>query len=231
METPAYRLIRSRRRTLELRIGKDGQVELRAPYWTGRAEIDAFVTSRQHWLQRALQQTTAQPVRPVWHCHEGASVYFLGKPLRLCFGIGKTTAELLSGQLYLSLPPGKEQGREALLESWYRAQARRHFEIRIDHHFPYFAARGYVRPTLRIGKMHTRWGSLSSCGNMNLNLALMQFPEDCIDYVVVHELCHLVYMNHGPRFKALQTALLPDWKERRQQLETLASTTASPFAG
>lgn len=66
--------------------------------------------------------------------------------------------------------------------------------------------------------MKSRWGSLSSRGYINLNLELIKTPLPCIEYVVLHELCHLEHMNHGPGFRRLLSQCLPDWQQRRQQL-------------
>lgn len=75
----------------------------------------------------------------------------------------------------------------------------------------------YERITIRMQK--SRWGSCSSQGNLNFNCLLMNAPDEVIDYVVVHELCHRKEMNHSPRFWALVESILPDYKKRRQWLK------------
>ena len=81
---------------------------------------------------------------------------------------------------------------------------------------------GLPAPQLRVRKMRSRWGSCSRSAVITLNLELIRMPLPCIDYVITHELCHLVEFNHGPRFYALQARFIPDWKERKRLLETLA---------
>ena len=71
---------------------------------------------------------------------------------------------------------------------------------------------------LRIKRMRTRWGSLSKKGYINLNLALLSLPEDLIELVVVHELCHLEHFDHGPVFIACMTSCLPDWRARDKRI-------------
>ncbi len=99
------------------------------------------------------------------------------------------------------------------------AQAAQLFEERISHYFPPFAARGYVRPKLRLRCMKSRWGSCrKGTGAITLNTELFKTPPGCLDYVVVHELCHLVHGNHGKRFWALVERMMPDYRERKRRL-------------
>ena len=67
--------------------------------------------------------------------------------------------------------------------------------------------------------MRTRWGSLSLRGTLTLNIALIQTPRECLEYVITHELCHLLHRNHGPKFYRLLEELVPDWARRKQKLE------------
>lgn len=70
--------------------------------------------------------------------------------------------------------------------------------------------------------MQTRWGSVSvDTGSIRLNINLALYPEKCLEYVIVHELCHLLEPSHNHRFKELMTRYMPDWKERRNALKTL----------
>ena len=101
------------------------------------------------------------------------------------------------------------------LERWYREQARK----RIAWRTAYFARRmgvTYGRISIRAAK--TRWGSCSAEGNLNFHWKLILMPPEILDYVVVHELCHLLERGHGPRFKALMDAFMPDWRDRRAKL-------------
>ena len=74
-------------------------------------------------------------------------------------------------------------------------------------------------PKLSVRVMRTRWGSLSPAGRMSLNALLAQTPKPCIEYVIVHEFCHLVHRNHGPDFYALLEQRMPDWKACKQRLK------------
>lgn len=236
-QLPAWTLTRSRRKTLQLRVYPDGRVEVRAPQHLEDAAIRQFVESRRHWLARKLHEidipkwrkNAAEPPtadRPLasqgWECHDGATLYFRGARLQLVLLERKAAVRLVGDRLYLSSLKGTEEDYRLRLEQWFRQQAKAYFSQLIDQWFECFIAAGHERPMLRVKKLRSRWGSLSTRGYINLNLVLMQYPDDCIEAVVVHELCHLEQMNHGPEFKALQTRLLPDWRARKQLLDQLA---------
>ena len=106
----------------------------------------------------------------------------------------------------------------ALLD-WYRQEARRLFERLIDqwHSHPRFQR--YPRPPLKIRAMRSRWGSLSPRTGMCLNLLLIHAPLASIEYVVVHELCHLRYRGHGKGFYGVLESVMPDWRARKTALE------------
>ena len=97
----------------------------------------------------------------------------------------------------------------------FARQARQTIPERVAHFAPLVGVT-YGRITIR--SQHTLWGSCSSKGNLNFNCLLMLTPPEVLDYVVVHELCHLLERGHGPRFHALMGTFMPDWKERRAKL-------------
>lgn len=86
--------------------------------------------------------------------------------------------------------------------------------------YPIFAAHGIEKPTLRIRKMKSRWGSCIPSKNViTLNARLIAYPRECIEYVVIHEFCHFFEANHSAKFYAKMDEFMPDWKGRRTVLE------------
>lgn len=103
-------------------------------------------------------------------------------------------------------------------------QCRTVFGDVMDALYPSFQKYGVQKPSLRIRDMETRWGScLAKKGIITLNKRLLEAPRHCIEYVVMHELCHLVHPNHSRQFYAFLTMLMPDWKERKQYLDKTAA--------
>lgn len=215
---PDYTLVRSRRRTLELRVYPDHRIEVRAPLRTSRRDIDEFVRSRRGWIQRRLRTLEQRPPPPAYR--QGCRHPFLGDHLPLEIeASGRTRVRFHGDRIHVAVPDpqSEETVANALLEA-YRREAKRYFPRLIDNAFDWFADNGHRRPVLRVKNMKTRWGSLSSRGYINLNLQLMQLPPDCIEYVIMHELCHLEHMHHGPAFHALMDERMPDWRVRSQRL-------------
>ena len=99
-----------------------------------------------------------------------------------------------------------------------RKQARRVLHERLQAMLPRFAPLGLPEPELVVKPLKARWGICTVAGTITLNLELMKMPVTSIDYVIVHELCHLVEHNHGKRFHQLLDRMMPDWKVRRERL-------------
>jgi predicted metal-dependent hydrolase len=223
VKTTDYTLIRSRRRSLELRLYPDQRIEVRVPLRASEREIKDFLASKSAWLQGRIASMEPRPAMPQQHYCQGEEHLFLGQryPLSLSQAARPRTA-LLDGSICLLTPEPDNPARiAAQLNRWYRQQADGVFNRLINQHFPFFAERGHGRPQLRVRTMKSRWGSLSSRGYINLNLELMKMPLHSIEYVVIHELCHLEHMNHGAGFHALLAQCLPDWKDKKRELNRM----------
>ena len=125
------------------------------------------------------------------------------------------------GMIVVSSPkqlPRKKIGD--VLRLWYSERAAEVFDSILHGVYPAFSRRGCPKPSVSVRQMKRRWGSLSKKQRMTLNLKLIQAPGVvCIEYVIVHELCHLVHHDHGPHFLRLLRHVLPDWEERKARLE------------
>ena len=108
-----------------------------------------------------------------------------------------------------------------MLDAWYLSHAKRVFAERLAACYPRVEGLGIPFPSLAIRDMKARWGSCSAKGRLTLNRRLIHVPKDLMDYVILHELCHLKEYNHGPAFYALLERVLPDWKARRQKLNQM----------
>lgn len=215
-----YTLRYTRRRNLALYVFPGGRIEARAPHGTPHHAIEEFIRQRQGWLRQALANAPPAPQRAGYS--SGAVHPFLGEEIRLQTVWGGPDRSVLHGGILRLRLRGPEAPAavERAFREWMRKQATTIFEERIDRWFPAIGLPAGRRPALKVRAMRSRWGSCSSQGNINLSLWLTRAPLACIDFVVAHELCHLREFHHGPAFHALMDRVLPDWREREQELRS-----------
>lgn len=229
-----YALARARRRTIGFTVGAEG-LAVRAPNHVSLSAIDAALQEKAGWILRKLVETREragrqEAARIVW-C-DGVLLPLVGGLLRVRavqgaprVGLYLQSAEASDGaqpsELHLGLPAtaSADQLREATA-AWLGGYARQHFVQRLN----YFAPRMGVRwQRLALTNARTRWGSARSDGSIRLNWRLMHFAPEVIDYVVVHELAHLRFMDHSPQFWATVEAELPDYRALWAQLKAETS--------
>lgn len=224
ISTIHYELILSRRRSIGIIVGRDGQVTVRAPKRLSKIEIDRIVAKKAGWIQRKLSDVESlPPMAPPPQYVAGELHYYLGQQFALDVNQGSHKAvRIENGRLLVTVRDKNSRRQiERKLSTWYRAQARRVYTERSERLFQLIEPYGVAMPEIKIRKMKRRWGSCHPGGHITLNLRLVQTPLPCIDYVIIHELCHLVEPNHGRRFYALLEKLLPNWRSRRDRLNQL----------
>jgi predicted metal-dependent hydrolase len=205
------------RRTLGIEVHPDSRVIVRAPPGCTSALIETRVKKRAAWISRQLAEFEQyRPRTPARQYVGGESHLYLGRQYRLKVETSQVTGVTLTrGQIRVTLPG--DIGPERVLHRWYLDRARAVFSEAIQdgaQRFPGFAA-----PRLIVRTMQSRWGSLSQAGTMTLNVNLVRAARPCIDYVVVHELCHALYRDHDARFYKLLGRVMPDWEARKRRLE------------
>jgi predicted metal-dependent hydrolase len=208
------------RRTLAIEVHPDSRVLVRAPLGCPEALIAERVQKRAGWISRQLTEFERyRPRTPARQYINGESHLYLGRQYRLKVMSGESASvKLTRGQLLVSLlgEPDPERIR-ALLYRWYLDRARLIFGEVLEASLRHF--KGIDHPRLIVRTMQSRWGSLSRAGTMTLNVNLVRAPRPCIEYVVVHELCHIKHRDHDARFFKLLGMAMPDWEQRKQRLE------------
>jgi predicted metal-dependent hydrolase len=219
-----------RRRTLGISVRPDLSVLVRAPYGTSRDKVRAFLLEHAGWIVRTQQRLGRQGHSEPLNYRSGETHHYAGRHYRLEVNQGqRDSVTCLSDRLVVTVrqEPSEEKTKK-LLDAWYRARADILFHERLTVCHRWAASEGIPLPTLMIRKMRTRWGSYSSKGRVTLNLLLALVPIECLDYVILHELCHYKVGRHGPRFWGLLKRLMPDCEERKRTLNTYASTLRLP---
>ena len=209
-----YRVRRSpRARQVRVSVGAGGEVEVILPRRAPERAAAQAVRELRPWIerrQRTMERAAAEVARP------HGTVPYLGHDLRLVPQPGRERVHRRGQQL---LVPARE-ARPAL-ERWYRRAARTEIAPRLD---AATARAGSEYAGLTIRGQRTRWASCSTSGQMSFNWRLLLAPEEVLDYVVEHEVCHLELMDHSPRFWALLESRVPDWREHARWLRRYGAT-------
>jgi predicted metal-dependent hydrolase len=212
------------RSSLEISVHPDGRVEVVAPHGTPREVVEKRLRARAPWIRR--QQRFFVQFKPRTTPRQyvnGETHLYLGRQYRLRVSSANADhVKLVAGRLEVaSREPMSPTKAAQVLEGWYRSRARVKFHERMERVFPPFERLGHSRPPIRVQRLTYRWGSLGPSRLMLLNTRLIQAPLPCIDYVIVHELCHLEHRDHGRDFYDLLDRLLPDWQTRKSRLERM----------
>ena len=219
-----YELMQTRRKSIELRVDMQGNVKVFAPIGMPLRSVDTFVSSKLDFIRDARgkadafrrQQAQAHPVR------DGARVLLEGDVLTLRVRSGKPARLERSGdELILTAPDCGDGAVRETLRGLLIDMALNRIVERLRVYGP-LVGRPYGRVTIREQK--TRWGSCSSKHNLNFNWKLIQAPPQALDYVVIHELCHLIEFNHSPRFWRLVEQYQSDYKTWKSWLKKNGST-------
>lgn len=219
-----YQLIYMPRKTLAIDVNPDLSVVVKAPEGSQPDDVAKLVLKRGKWIMRQMREfETYLPHLPPRVYESGETHRYLGKQYRLkVVESEEEFVKLTRGRLFVYVQDVQSKSRiKKLLDAWYRRNGRRVFIERLEACYPRFIKYDLPFPDIEIRLMKTRWGSCTVDGKILLNLRLMQVPKHLIDYVIVHELCHLKEHNHGPEFYALLTRIMPDWNGRRQQLNEM----------
>lgn len=217
-----FEVIFSERKTMEIAVHPDSSVLVKVPQGTNQIEIEQRLKKRARWIQRQQAYFSQFEPRTLERRYiAGETHLYLGKQYRLKIQEGNSKSiKLKNGYFYIILQDLKNQNAvKVILDEWYVERAYVKFQESFDQFWSAFNNHHLVKPTLKIMAMKRRWGSLTSKGTLTLNRDLIRAPRECIDYVIVHELCHLIHQNHSPEFYSLLIKVLPDWEKRKHRLE------------
>lgn len=217
-----YELTFARRKTLGITVQPDCRVQVVAPIGSSLDAIEAKLKPRSAWIVKQQREFERYlPTLPPRQYVSGETHLYLGKQYRLKVEASPEQGIKLSrGRFFIATPePANTAAVKAQLDAWYRAKAETVFAQQLTACLQRVAVVGITAtPDLRIRTMQKRWGSCTEAGVITLNLKLIQAPKLLIDYVIIHELCHLKEHNHSPAYYRLLDRTLPQWRERRDAL-------------
>lgn len=209
-----------------IKVHPDCRVIVACPEHTDNDAALTAVKKRGRWIYEQLRDFRKQfefttPRQYI----SGESHYYLGKQYLLKVIDAPEQVQgvkLLRGKLEVSVRTTSSDRVKGLLADWYKARAKEIFVKRLDAMLEQ-ALWVEERPALRILTMQTQWGSCSPNGRITLNPHLVKAPREFIDYVILHELCHIAEHNHSERFYRLMDQVMPDWKKIKSRLDDSAA--------
>lgn len=212
------RLIRSRRKTVGLTLAPDGTLTVRAPLRMPEYAIRGIVAQKAAWIEKKRAELRSRAPRPARAFVEGETFFVLGAPYALRYasisGV-RLTAPDAGAPGTLALAPCAPDEAMKRLTAWYQDAAREVFAQRIT---VYAKRLGVPVPRLRLSSARGRWGSCSATG-VNLVWRLVMAPLPVVDYVVVHELAHILRRDHSAAFWKEVERVCPDWPIQRKWLK------------
>jgi hypothetical protein len=219
MPVEVHQIIRSKRKTLALIVKPDGSLVVRVPLRTSERTIQEFIEKNTGWAEKKRAEALATlPPAPRQYA-SGELFMYLGNVYPL--EIVKAQREPLLLQESFKLAQSAQNNARHAFECWYREQAKRIVQDRVD----FYACRYDFRyKKIGITAARTRWGSCSSDGALNFSWRLILAPIEAVDYVVVHELVHTSIHDHSKRFWKKVAEILPDYQERRKWLRRNGQT-------
>ena len=199
-----------------------GKVRISAPAWMELDAIRLFAINKLAWIRQQQKKMRAQMRETPREYLERESHYVWGQRylLRIVERDVPPSIELTHRRLKLQVRPGTDAAkREALLADWYRAQLKRAVPALLAKWEPIISVRV---ERLFVQHMKTKWGSCNATArNIRLNTELAKKPPECLEYIVVHELVHLLEPTHNAHFVALMDRWMPHWRDRRDLLNQL----------
>lgn len=230
----SYKVIKSKRKTIAIQIYPDGRLLVRAPVRTRKADIQAVLEKKGDWIRKhmeAVEKAGPIAVKKRESYEDGSILLFRGREYRLTVLLNREETNLYNkrkdkpviwteGQhLFVKMgcdaKPDSDVIENSVL-SWYKTCARERIMDRLEF-FNSFIREDYGQ--VRIKEVKSRWGSCSSKRNLNFNWRLIKAPDVVLDYVVLHELCHLKEMNHSRQFWNHVEEVMPKYRECRNWLK------------
>lgn len=198
---------------------REGQVTVRAPLGEPRENIQNFIQQKQRWIQGHLKQQKTTLIETQHSFKNGDIFYWLAKPLSLELHASRL-AEIKAEGCSLVVrcqSPDNTSSVKRLIERWYKTEGFRWLQSRVQ----YYGDKLQVQPKgISLRRYKARWGSCARDGSIQFNWLILMAPEAVVDYIVIHELCHLKHFNHSKAFWHLVALIQPDYANHRHWLKT-----------
>ena len=222
----------NRTRHVTINVHPSGLIHVDAPDGTEEGDIRAAVTKRARWISTQRAAALAQQAtRRAREYKSGEGLLYLGRQYKLLVRAelkGMPPARMRGGNIEVAAPVGDSATVRARLLAWYRERARNHFDRRMT------ALAGQLNwvsesPPFTLRSMKRQWGNCTADGAIVLNPSLIKAPRECVDYVLLHEITHLLEHNHSPAFYRVLDRVMPEWLSIKLRLDGMAAELLFDF--
>lgn len=210
-----------KRKSLGIKVYPDNSIEVLAPMDAAEKKIVEKVRLKSPWIIKQIDHFNSyKPFTTDRRFINGETHLYLGRQYRLKIVPDNTDViKAYRGQLWMHAKDTKQAALKSQLDQWYKQRATVIFNELLEEVMPKFKRYKLSTPVLSIRTMSKRWGSCTPSGKIILNTELIKAPKGCIEYVIIHELCHLVHHNHTKEFLSLLSRMSPDWRKWKERLE------------
>ena len=205
-----------------IKVNRDLRVVASAPKYVSNKDVIEAVRERLDWIQDQLKKFSEQgPSQITKQFCNGELHPYLGidYPINI---IETSPSKILLTENTIEIHSKNTDADKikSLMDAWYKTEAKKLFDARVNELLPktYWVTK---KPSISIRTMKSRWGSCSTSGSIRLNSQLIKTPLACVDYVILHELCHIAEMNHSQRFYRLLDQVMSEWREVKKVLDEL----------
>lgn len=216
-----FQLEYSERKSLGITVTSELDVQVKSPAGISIDKIKERIYKKAPWILKQQSFFLGfHPKMPARKYISGETHLYMGRQYRLKIIEDSIESVKLKGQ-FIEVKTLDKSRAKKLLKDWYLKNAQQKFTIISLPLIEKFKKYKVAPSSLVIREMPKRWGSCTAQGKIILNPELMKAPKGCIEYVIVHELCHLVYREHNQKFIDLQTKEMPQWEKWKQKLESM----------
>lgn len=210
------------RKTLGIKVHPDNSIYVLAPQNSSLEKVKQKVKNKASWIIRQQDFFLSfQPLTPPRKFISGETHLYLGKQYRLKVHTSNSHTVKLKGG-YINVYTREKNDKEVIenqLKYWYKEKAKYHFNKLFEQKKHLASKISEKEPVLNFQWMTKRWGSCNKKGKINLNIELIKAPKSCIEYVIIHEMCHLKHLNHSAKFFKLLDSTYPEWEKAKEKLE------------
>ena len=207
---------------VRLKVFASGEIKLSVPLNTPENWVIDFINDKKNWLENKIEIIEkTRPIEKEEHIVSGSSTRILGRQMTIyVVRSNKKSVAVEDCSVIINTTEESQDAIDKRFNNWWQKQAKQYYQSVLDKLYPIISRHNIIKPTILVAKMQTLWGSCSrKLCKINLNFYLYKASVSCIEYVVFHEMVHLLYPNHDRNFYEFLSIYMPDWQERKKQLD------------